>query len=176
MVSTPKVAMLALLLREAATAPFRDGQFHLEEIVCDSPELNLVTLVAGSRFGEAEWALCELLAAQPPGWSIVRAAGDLAAAGAPTHAEALLHAYGEKGKRTRAKWAEEFMYRWSSVRAALRAYEAHGLTKAFGELGEEADETYMEHNDIDIVELLERYPVRKPEPVPACARDLVWDG
>jgi hypothetical protein len=176
MVSTPKVAMLALLLREAATAPFRDRQFHLEELVSDSPELNLVTLVAGSYFGETEWALCELLAREPAGYVIVRAAGDLTATDSPLHAEALLHAYGSKGKCTRAVWAEPFMQHWSAVRAAIRAYEAHGLTKAFGELGEEAHEAYMEHNKIDVVELLERYPVRRSEPVPAFARDLIWDG
>jgi hypothetical protein len=68
------------------------------------------------------------------------------------------------------------MYRWWKVRAAIQAYEAHGIAKAFGELGEAADEIYMEHHDIDVVELLERYPLRKPEPVPACARDLLWDG
>src|SRR5436309_1883209 len=116
MVSTPKVAMLALLLREAATAPFRDGQFHLEELVSDSPELNLVALVAASYFRETEWAICELLARQPVGYVIVRAAGDLVAADEPLYAETLLHAYGKKGKRTRAVWAEPFMQRWSSVR------------------------------------------------------------
>src|SRR5690242_17818117 len=137
MVSTPQVALLASLLREAATAPFRDGQFDLEELVTDSPELNLATLMAGSHFGEAEWALCELLSRNPPGYVVVQCAGDLHAAGIPLLAESLLHAYGRRGKRTQAEWAAPFMARWASVRAAMRAYEAHGLTKAFSEAANE---------------------------------------
>jgi hypothetical protein len=176
MVSTPKVALLAFLLREAATAPFRDGQFHLEELVVDSPELNLATLLSGNHFGETEWALCELLSREPPGYVVVQCAGDLQAAGTPLLAESLLHAYGRKGKRTRAEWAEPFMARWASVRAAMRGYEAHGLAKGFSEAAEEAEQVYMEQHGIDVAELRNRYPLRGPEPVPACARDLLWDG
>lgn len=176
MVDTPKLALLAFLLREAAAAPFTDAQWHLEELVTDSPELNLAMLAAGSYFGEAEWALCKLLAQTPPGWVVVSTAGDLQAQRAPVLAEALLHASGPNGKRTRAEWAQPYMERWWQVRSAINAYQAEGIADAFGTLAEEADEAYMAHNDIDLSELLTRYPRRRPEPVPACARNLLWDG
>jgi hypothetical protein len=168
MTSTEKVAMLALLLRETWRERHTHADAHLDDIMTCPDYLSLATLAAGAAFGEAEWELVKLLDADGPGWAVVRAAGDLQSEGAPLHAEALMHAYGEKGKRTRAAWAKPFMRRWWDVRRAMTAYEREGITKTFGDAANDADRAYMKAKHVDVDELYERYPPPEDEPLPAC--------
>ena len=162
--------MLALLLRETWRERHTHPDAHLDDTMTCPDSLSLATLAAGYAFGEAEWALVELLDADRPGWAVVRAAGDLRSEGAPLHAEALLHAFGKEGKRTRAAWAEPFMARWWDVRRAITAYEREGITKSFGDVENDADRAYMKAKHVDVHEFLERYPPQEDEPLPACVR------
>lgn len=156
--STPRVALLALLLREAAKNHHTNEQGHLDDLVCYPGELSLATLAAGSLFGPGEWEAVHLLSWDPPGWTVVQTAGDLCEEGATLLAEALLHAHGPKGKRTRASWAEPYMDRWWRVRAAIRGYEAQGIAARFGDTDRDAERAYCAVTGSTPEEMDDRWP------------------
>lgn len=169
MISTGKVAMLALLLHEAACNRHLNSEAHLDDLVCDPGAVSLVTLAAGTYFGEAEWELSQLLYEQPPGSTIVSLATDLYEADETLLAEAFLHAAGEHGQRTRAAWAAPYMQRWRRVRKAIAGYRGNGIAISMLEVTLDAHEAYKTQQGIDSDELFERYPPRPDEPLPACA-------
>lgn len=167
MISTGKVAMLALLLHEAARNRHLNAEAHLDDLVCVPGCISLATLAAGTYFGEAEWVLSELLYEQPPGSTIVSLAADLYEADEPLLAEAFLHAAGKHGQPTRAEWAQPYMQRWRRVRKTIAGYRGNGVAISMGDVTLDAHEAYKTQQGIDTDELLERYP---PLPRRAIAR------
>lgn len=163
--SVPRVALLALLLREAANNHHTAPESLTDDMASYPGFLSLATLAAGHALGETEYALAELLY-NAPGWSVVKLAADLHEADEPLHAEALLHAYDTKGKRTRAEWAEPYMNRWWRVRETIANYEAHGITTTLGDVEIDAHCAYKEAMSIDDDELYEQFPPLPDDPLP----------
>lgn len=161
------VALYAILLREAARNHHTSAEAHLDDIVCCPDDLSLATLAAGHQFGPLEWELAALLY-DAPGKAITATARLLHEEEEPRLAEALLHAYGPRGKRTHAEWAEPYRQRWHEVRASIRAFEAEGIADSFGELSRNADRAYMQATGIGRDEFYEQFP---PEELPAATSE-----
>ena len=158
-----EVALFAILLREAARHRHLDRDAHLDDIICGPDSLSMATLAAGGYFGEKEWRLAELLY-YAAGWQVVYAAEELQANADYLRAEAVLHAYGDRGKRTRATWAQPYIERWSKVRASISALETEGLSETFGDLTRGAERSYRQITGMSWEEMDEQFPPDDTDP------------
>jgi hypothetical protein len=145
--STEEVALYAVLLREAARNHHTSAQALLDDFESCRDQVCFATMLAHQHFTELDWQLVELLIDHPG--EVFEAAHVLYGEHEqPLEAEALLHACGPNGKKSRGVWFEPFRERWDRVRIGIRAYEGEGIVLTLLDLDAIAKDTFMARTDI----------------------------
>jgi hypothetical protein len=118
------VALLALLFREA----HRNRWESIDSIAADQDvcpgELSWFSMLAAHQFTAWDWSIIRRLSEPADFVRIAKQSTD------PLRAEALLHAAGPNGRRSRREWAAEYVeeQRWNRVRVFMSAFEQEGIT------------------------------------------------
>jgi hypothetical protein len=135
-----EVALFAIMLREAARNRHTSPESVGDDMETCRGEISLATLSASENFTSLDWHLAEMLYDNDE--RAVEVAALLYELEDSVAAEALLHAAGPNGKRTRAHWADEINARWRQVRESIAAFEHEGVATTFGDLDNLADHAY----------------------------------
>jgi hypothetical protein len=142
-----EVALYAILLREAARNHHTGAQSLLDDFECCRDHVTFATMLAHEHFTELDWQMVELLIDHPT--EVLEAAHVLYAEHEqPLEAEALLHAVGTRGKKSRAQWFDPFRERWGQVRASMHAYEREGVVLTLADLDAIAKDTFMANTKV----------------------------
>ena len=155
--SIEEVGLYAILLREAARNHHTSQQSLLDDFECCRDDVCFATMLAHQHFTELDWQLVDLLI-NYQATEVLEAAHVLYGEHEqPLEAEALLHAFGPNGKKSRAAWFDLFRDRWVYVRASMCAYESEGVVLTLLDLDAIAKDTFMARTDITEAEYWEEF-------------------
>jgi hypothetical protein len=153
-----EVALYAILLREAARNHHTSSQSLLDDFESCRDQVCFATMLAHQHFTDLDWQLVELLIDNPG--EVFEAAHVLYGEWEqPLEAEALLHACGRNGKKSRAAWFAPFRERWDQIRASIRAYEREGVVLTLADLDAIAWDTFKANTKARNVTYDEYYEV-----------------
>jgi hypothetical protein len=133
-----RVALFALVYREAHKTRAQSSENLLEDVDVCSGEVSLATLLGSCYLTEEDWVLLNQLQGPDDFLPLARRIVHED----PFRAEVLLHACPPHGRRSNSGWAASLVARWDAVAAARVALRDEGLTATRDDLDELAVGAY----------------------------------